>query len=153
LGCPGHEEFAIGSIAETGNIFVADYAAQYGANDEYIRRVSAEEMDKIQRYRREFTPSRGPIDPKDRIVILVDDGIATGATMRAAVEAVREKHPKKIVIAVPVGSPRALGSLQQVADEVVCLSAPAGFRAVGQYYRAFPQVEDDIVKRIMHSCS
>ena len=152
LGCPGHEEFAVGAVAETGKIFEADYAATYGATPDYIQRTAQREMERIRRYRREFTPSRGPIDPKDRIVILVDDGIATGATLRAAIEAVRERHPKKIVVASPVGAPDSVKTIRGLADEVVCLSTPPHFSAVGQWYRNFPQVQDSEVKRVMQSC-
>lgn len=149
LGAPGHEEFAIGAIDEGGTVQVAEYAAQAGADEHYIQREAARQLERIRRRRELYSPHRASVDPKDRVVIVVDDGLATGATMRAALTAVRGRKPLRLICAVPVGSARSLASLQGVADDVVCLSAPEDFRAVAQFYGAFPAVEDDEVIRLL----
>ena len=99
--------------------------------------------------RARYTPSRPPIDPAGRIVIVVDDGLATGATMIAALHAVRARKPAELVCAVPVAAPESLASVRQFADKTVCLHTPDNFYAVGQFYRHFSQVEDEEVVRIL----
>lgn len=145
LRAPGNPEFAIGSVDETGWTYLGDYAGQVGGSAQYIE-VEKEFQLKVMRERRaSYTPIRPPHDPAGRIVIVVDDGLATGSTMIAALHALRARSPKKLICAVPVAPPDTLEKVQSYADEVVCLSAPAMFYAVGQFYASFPQVSDEEV--------
>jgi predicted phosphoribosyltransferase len=149
LRAPGSPEFAVGAIDETGWAYVAAHAAGAGADAKYLEREKREQLATLQRRRREYTPARPPIDPAGRVVIVVDDGLATGATMIAALHAVRTKQPAKLICAVPVAPPESLEAVRPYADDVVCLDTPAGFFAVGQFYREFNQVEDDEVIRLL----
>jgi predicted phosphoribosyltransferase len=145
LRSPHSAEFAVGAIDETGWAYVADYAASYGADEAYLAHAQQDQLDLLRRRRALYTPARPAIDPKGRVVIVVDDGLATGATMIAALHAARAKGPERLVCAVPVAAPDSLERVRAHADEVVCLEAPEEFFAVGQFYREFEQVEDDEV--------
>lgn len=149
LRSPTSAEFAIGAIDESGWAYVAPYAAQYGADAAYLEREQRTQLETLRRRRVEYTPARPPIDPKDRIVIVVDDGLATGATMLAALHAARAKAPARLVCAVPVAAPDSLALVRPHCDEVVCLEAPPEFYAVGQFYREFAQVEDEEVVALL----
>lgn len=145
LHAPGAPEFAVGAIDESGWAWVAPYASETGADERYLARERREQLGELRRRRERYTPGRTPLEVADRIAIVVDDGLATGATMRAALHAVRERKPAKLVCAVPVASSEALALVRPQADEVVCLEVPPFFHAVGQFYRDFPQVEDEAV--------
>ncbi len=149
LHAPGNPEFAIGAVDETGWTYLADYAAQTGATSEYIAREVESETDTIRRRRALFTPGRAPVDAAGRVVIVVDDGLATGATMIAALHAMRARAPQRLVCAVPVASAHAVGMVRPYADEVVCLATPEFFHAVGQFYRDFTQVSDEEVVALL----
>lgn len=144
LGAPGNPEYAIGSVDEAGHVTLnPDTEGSY--NESYIEDEKRRQMETMRKRRALYTPIHPPIDPAQRLVIIVDDGIATGSTMLAALHAVRAKQPQKIVVAIGVAPKESLERLTNVADEVVCLHAPALFSAVGEFFDEFPQVEDDEV--------
>jgi predicted phosphoribosyltransferase len=153
LRAPGDSEFAIGAVDETGWTYLAEYAGETGASRQYIEREVAVELDTIRRRRAMYTPGRAPIDANDRVVIVVDDGLATGATMIAALHAMRARGPRLLVCAVPVASLDAVSKVRAYADEVVCLQTPEIFYAVGQFYRSFPQVDDSEVIALLRPAS
>jgi putative phosphoribosyl transferase len=149
LRAPHQSELAIGSIDESGWVFLADYAREYGADSEYIDAEKRRQLAVIRERRAQYTPIRPPIDPAGRVVIVIDDGLATGATMISALHALREKKPAQLVCAVPVAPPDTLEKIASMADKVVCLEVPASFQAVGQFYQDFPQVDDSEVIEIL----
>lgn len=149
LRAPWNPEFAIGSVDESGWTYIADYAAEAGADHVYIEGEKQAQLAVIRERRRQYTPVRPPADPAGRIVIVIDDGLATGATMISALHGLRNCQPQKLICAVPVAPPETLKKIVSLADEVVCLEAPPDFNAVGQFYAHFPQVEDEEVIRIL----
>lgn len=151
LHAPGNPEFALGAVDETGWTYLADYAEQTGATRRYIDHEVATELETMRRRRAEYTPGRAPVDPQGRVVIAVDDGIATGATMIVALHALRARNPKRLICAVPVAAAEALEKVRPYADELVCLDSPEFFYAVGQFYRSFAQVDDAEVATLLHA--
>lgn len=149
LRAPGQPELAIGAIDEGGWSTLSPAAARAGASPPYIEEETRRQLQALHVRRAMYSPLRTPVDPAGRVVIVVDDGLATGATMTAALQHVRRQRPAWLVCAVPVASPGALESVRPFADEVVCLHAPADFEAVGQYYLHFPQVEDSEVAELL----
>lgn len=143
LRSPFSPEYAIGSIDELGWAYIAPYARSAGADEAYIEREKREQLQLLRERRARYTPGRAAADPAGRVVIVVDDGLATGATMLAALHAVRAHGPQRLLCAVPVASQEALELVRPHADEVVCLHAPPDFQAVGQFYRTFGQVDDE----------
>lgn len=149
VGAPGNPEFAIGAVDESGWTYLADYAGDVGASEKYIRNEVAAQLETIRRRRAQYTPVREPIDPSGRVVIVIDDGLATGSTMLAALHALRAKKPAELICAVPVAPPDTLEKVRGNSDRVVCLSAPINFHAVAQFYVDFPQVTDEEVIAIL----
>ena len=149
LRAPHQPELAIGSVNESGWTYLADFAERYGGSADYIESEKRTQMETIRQRRKQYTPIRPPIDPAGRIVIVIDDGLATGATMISALHGLRAMQPAKLVCAVPVSPPDTLAKVTDLADEVVCLDAPLMFQAVGQFYRNFPQVDDDEVIEVL----
>ena len=150
LGVPGFEELAAGAIASGGvRVLNEDVMRAIPHADEAINAITARETAELERREQIYREGRPPPELRDRIVILVDDGLATGATMRAAVKALRERGAAKIVVAVPVGPPDTCHELEERADETICLSTPEFFQAVGQYYEDFSQTSDEDVRELL----
>jgi len=150
LGMPGHPEFAIGAIASGGVRVLNEETIQwYGIPASAIDAVAGRELIELQRREREYRQGRPLIDLGNRVAILVDDGLATGATMRAAVQAVRALGPSRVVVAVPVGAPDACQEFADITDETVCARTPEPFNAVGLWYRDFSQTTDEEVRELL----
>jgi predicted phosphoribosyltransferase len=149
LGEPGNPEVAIGSIDEEGQVSLGEYARGPGITEAYLEQEQEARLRELQARRAAYTPVRPPIDPRGRPVIVVDDGLATGATMMGALRCLRKRDPARLVVAVPVAPPETLDRLRGLADEVVCLHAPSLFFAVGQFYENFSQVADEEVIRLL----
>ncbi len=149
LSAPDQPELAIGAVDETGNVYLSDYVSELGVSEDYIKDETERQLATLRRRRAMYTPLRPPLDPAGRIVIVVDNGIATGATMIAALRATRAKKPRKLIGAVAVTPPATVARLGKEADSIVCLKAPADFYAVGQFFEDFSQVTDDDVVRIL----
>src|SRR6266536_3215154 len=154
LGVPGFEELAAGAIASGGvRVLNKDVMRAIPHADQAIEAVTARETTELQRREQIYREGRPAPDLRDRIAILVDDGLATGATMRAAVKALRQRGAAKIVVAVPVGPPDTCRELAEEADETICLIAPVFFQAVGQYYEDFSQTSDEHVRELLASAA
>ena len=150
LGVPGFEELAAGAIASGGvRVLNQDVARAIPNAQEVIEAVTAREMTELERREQLYRGARPAPELRDRIAILIDDGLATGATMRAAVKALRQRGAAKIVVAVPVGPPDTCRELEGEADEVICADAPEYFHAVGQYYEDFAQTSDEEVRDLL----
>jgi len=150
LGVPGHEELAFGAIASGGvRVIDPDIVEGYGITGSDIERVSQKEREEMRRREITYRGARAPLDVGGRTVILVDDGIATGASIRAGIQALRQLSPARIVVAAPVAPPSTCARLRYEVDELVCLEMPEPFYGVGQFYADFSEVTDDEVKHLL----
>lgn len=148
IGAPGQCELAVAAVAEgSGNGLVLDTEtmAFSGASQAYVEREADRERDEIARRRAAYLGGRAPLAVEGKTAVVVDDGIATGTTVRAALKALRTRHPARVVLAVPVASVQALSQISPLVDKLVCLSQPPGFYAVGAHYDDFREVSDDEV--------
>ncbi len=147
---PTSEEFAIGAVGPGGEFFVNPFTeAPAGYIEEQRKKLSASVEEKYRRYR----GGKPLTDVRGKVVVIVDDGIATGSTMLAAIHVMRKQKPKRIVVAVPVGPADTVAQIAKEADEMVCLLIPEYFFAIGQFYESFAQVEDEEAIRILKECS
>ena len=149
IGAPGNPEFAIGAVSEFGDLYLSAAKDIYGISESHIKAIVNQEMQTIRKRRAAYTPIRKPISLKGRTVLIVDDGIATGATMLAAVRSARTQTARKVIVAAPVASQEAANLLEKEADETIFLDVPEEFWAISQFYEEFPQVTDDEVSQIL----
>lgn len=147
LGHPEQPELAIGAIDEGGSTFFSPWAVEVSAS--YIESEKQRQLALLQKRRRQYTPLREAVDPCGRLVMVVDDGTATGSTMMAALRSVRARQPKKLIAAVAVASREAAKLLPSECDALVCLEIPADFSAVGQFFNDFSQVSDEEVMELL----
>jgi len=154
LGVPGHPELAMGAIASGGvQVLNEDVIAWYRPSADTLEAVARVEMRELERRERLYREGRPLVLVEGRTVILVDDGLATGSTMRAAVQAVRQLHAQRVVVAAPVGAPDTCQAMHRVADEVVCVLTPDHFTAVGAWYLDFSETSDDEVRRLLQDAA
>jgi predicted phosphoribosyltransferase len=150
LGVPGHPELAMGAIASGGiRVLNEDVVRRLGIPDYMIDKIAAEEQKELERREQDYRGDRPPLDVKGRTVILVDDGLATGSSMRVAALALRDKNPAQIIVAVPVAAASTCSELKSEANQVVCAVTPEPFWAVGQWYRDFSQTTDEEVPDLL----
>jgi predicted phosphoribosyltransferase len=143
LSHPDELELAIGAVDDSGNAILTDYAAH--VDPEYLESEKQRQLEALRQRRARYTPLRPPLDPQGRIVIVVDDGVATGSTMIAALRTVRARIPKELIAAVAVTSPEAARAIGRECDVAFCLKVPSKFHAVGQFFADFSQVEEEEV--------
>ena len=150
LGAPGQPELALGAVASGGVQVLNDaLVSRLGVSEAELEKVAARERREVQRREQLYRGERATPDVKGRTVILVDDGLATGASMRAAVTALQQAEPSKLIVAVPVAAPDTRAALKQEVDEVVCVATPTPFYGVGRWYTDFRQVTDEEVRALL----
>jgi putative phosphoribosyl transferase len=152
IGAPGNEELALGAISETGEaIFNKDIISLVRASPEYLNKIIERERKTAEARSALYRGKKAAPEYKNRTIILVDDGIATGASMEVAIQSMRKAGAKKIVLAVPVAAPDSLRRLGKLVDEVVCPLVPSDFEAVGSFYQRFGQTSDEEVIRLLRA--
>ncbi len=151
IGAPDNPELAIGALGVIGKpVINKELALKTGTDGEYLKLEISNLKLKIEEQEKKFRQGKPPLDLKDKIIILTDDGVATGATMRAALKIIRQQEPKKIIVATPVIAKDSLKEIEALADEVIYLETPALFFAVGQFYQNFEQISDEEIKEILN---
>lgn len=140
IGAPGNPEYAVGALPETGEPIL------YGVNQASVANIIQKEQGELARRIKQYRKDKPPLNLKNKTVILVDDGIATGLTMQAAIQSLRQQHPTRLIVAVPVAPPDTVTKLRNQVDELIVLQQPEDFMAVGQFYEKFDQVSDDEVQ-------
>lgn len=149
IGAPNNPELAIGAICE-GKVFLNTQLVKImGIDSVYIEKISEKEKKEEERRIKLYRKNKKPLNLKNKIVILIDDGIATGATIHVAIDAIRQHKPAKIIVAIPVASPEAIQKIKEIVNEVICLQTPAEFMAISQFYKQFPQIEDEKVIKLL----
>ena len=149
IGHPVNAEFAIGAVDEDGQVYMDEEARLDQIPIKYLESERQLQWKKLKERRAYYTPVHKSLNPKGRIVIIIDDGIATGWTLKAGIQAIKERKPQRIIVAVGVASPQAIKEIENMVDEVVCLITPHDFYAVGQFYQDFAQVSDQEVIKLL----
>jgi predicted phosphoribosyltransferase len=150
LGFPGHEEYAMGAIASGGvRVLNPELADELARRAPLVEQVAAREALELERRERRYRAGRPPLEVRGRCAILIDDGLATGSTMLAAIVALRRREPDRIVVAVPVGSPQTCQDLARQVDEMLCATEPESFSSVGRWYMDFDQTSDEEVEELL----
>lgn len=154
LGLPGHEELAIGAIASGGiRVLNHDIVQALKISQNIIDKVTRRELEELERREQAYRGERPPYNVRHRTVILIDDGLATGASMRAAVAALRAQNPSRIVVAVPTAAPETCEAFQPEVDEIICAMTPEPFYGVGHWYEDFSQTTDDEVRALLEEAA
>lgn len=154
MGFPGEPELAIGAVSETGRVVLNEHIiSEYGVSEEYIKEEISRQKEEISRRVRVYRGGREIKELENKIIILVDDGVATGATIKAAIETLKKEKIKKLVVALPVAPPETAGELKKMADEFICLETPLNFMAIGAHYQDFAQVSDEEVVALLKKSS
>lgn len=154
IGAPGNPEFAIGAVSEKGEIILnEETVSNYRISQDYIKKEAKSQRAEVKRRLAEYRGKKKPINLKNKIVIITDDGIATGASVKAAISSVKTENPKKIILAMPVAPPGTIEELKKQVDEAVVIEKPSMFFAVGQFYQIFDQTSDEEVKKILGEIS
>jgi putative phosphoribosyl transferase len=154
IGAPGNPELAIGAVTQDGEVItVPGLLSVLRVSDRYLNDEAARQVDEIERRMREFRGDRPYPSLAGKTVILVDDGIATGSTIQAAIQSVKRRKAAVVILAVPVGPPETVSKLSKIVDRVVCLSTPEPFYAIGHFYGEFEQVDDDTVREILRAAT
>jgi predicted phosphoribosyltransferase len=153
LRAPHQPEVAIGAMDESGRVVLSETTRTWLVSEDYLREEKQNQLATLEQRRQRYRALHTAIRPTGRIVIVVDDGLATGSTMQAALRSIRAAQPAKLICAIPVASPEALHTIQSLADSVICLQTPRNFEAVGAYYHDFQQVEDAQVEALLRGQS
>jgi len=150
IGFPGEPELAIGAVSETGAVVLnKEIISAYGVSEEYIKNEISKQKEEISRRVRVYRGGKNIRELENKIILLVDDGVATGATMKAAIETLKKEKIKKLVVALPVAPPETAEELKEMADEFICIETPYTFIAIGVHYQDFTQVTDSEVEEIL----